>query len=114
VIFLAILFSMLMNKLAAFISLIALTFLSTLGYNSFSTQPISEWLSNFGVFKGLGLVLYIGFPRLKFLSNLSSDLISGNMAQWSPQALSFEVIHFILLSAVIIALANFVVKRKDF
>lgn len=114
VIFLAILFSMMMNKMAAFISLIALTLFGSMGYNVFSAQPMNEWMTNLGIFKGIGFILYIGFPRLKFLSNLSSDLITGKITEWAPKALAFEALHFVVLSVGVIALANYLVKRKNF
>lgn len=114
VIFLAILFSMMMNKLAAFITLILLTFFSNMAYNTFSTTPMNEWFSNFGIFKGIGFVLYMGLPRLKFLSEISSDFITGNLQRWTPQNLSFEVIHFVVLSTIVIILANTLVRKKDF
>jgi ABC-type transport system involved in multi-copper enzyme maturation permease subunit len=114
VIFLAILFSMMMNKLAAFISLIALTFCSSIAYNTFATTPMNEWFQNMGLFKGLGFIFYMGFPRLKFLSEVSSDLITGNLQRWTPQVVAYEVIHFVVLSAVVIFIANTLVRKKDF
>lgn len=114
VIFLAILFSMMMNKLAAFISLTGLTVFSSMAYSSFASTPTNEWFQNMGIFKGIGFVLYMCFPRLKFLSELSSDMITGNLQRWTPQVVAYEVIHFVILSAVVIFIANTLVRKKDF
>ena len=114
VIFIAILFSMMMNKLAAFISLILLTVTSGWAYNTFSVIPTNEWLQGFNLFKGLGLALYFLFPRFKFLDGLSASLLSGNMDKWQPMNLSWEIIHLVVISGAIVYFGSLLVKKRDF
>lgn len=113
-IFVAILFSMMMNKLAAFISIILLTITSSWSYNTFSSAPAAEWVQGLGLFKGIGLVLYMIFPRFKFLDNLSGSLMTGTVSQWTSGDLIGQVIHFIVISVVTVFLGTLLVKKRDF
>lgn len=114
VIFMAILFSMLMNKLAAFISLFAVTIMSAMAYRQFTGLEVKEWFTGINVFKAIGFVLYMIFPRFDFLSDLSGSMLSGATAQWTTKQLSYESGHLIIISILIVTAANYIVKKKDF
>lgn len=111
VIFIAIFFSLLTNKMSA----LFLTFFSCIiaagGYGYFSKLPYKEYFLDFGTFKGLGLMFYFFFPRISFLDTESARLLSGEVSAiniWE------QVAHLVVISGIYVYLASYFIKKKDF
>jgi MFS family permease len=111
VIFIAIFFSLITNKLSA----LFLTFISCIiaagGYSYFSKLPMKEYFVDFSTFKGLGLAFYLFFPRITFLDSESSRLLLGEVTSvniWE------QVVHLVVISGLYVYLASFIIKKKDF
>ena len=111
VIFIAIFFSLLTNKLSA----LFLTFISCIiaagAYGYYSKLPYNEYFLEFGAFKAVGMIFYFLFPRISFLDSESSNLLLGEVSSvniWQ------QLVHLVLISGVYVYLASFIIKKKDF
>ncbi len=113
IIFISIFFSMMMNKLASFVCVFALSMISTMAYRQFNGVEFKDYFVGLNIFKGLGLVIYFFFPRTEFLSE-SSSLILAQNKEMLLNGLAANVVHLIIMSGIYIVLANLMVKKKDF
>jgi ABC-type transport system involved in multi-copper enzyme maturation permease subunit len=111
VIFIAIFFSLLTNKLSALFLTFICCIIAAGGYGYFSKLPAKEYFLEFSTFKGLGLAFYFLFPRISFLDGESSRLLLGEVSSvniWEQLA------HLVVISGIYVCLANYFIKKKDF
>lgn len=113
-IFISILFSLFMNKIGALITVIVVAQLSGMAFRQFGLMSIQDIVADLNTFKGIGLTLYMFFPRIEFLSELSSQILSKNLSKWEMQQLFTHSIHLVVTSGVYITLADFIIKKKNF
>ena len=111
VIFIATLFSLIMNKLGALFITFSTSLAAAASFGTFSTIPFNEYFQNMSIMKLIGLLFYFLFPRITFLGNISNSLMSGEPAGLDVWA---QCLHLAVISAAYIFLANYLVKRKDF
>jgi ABC-type transport system involved in multi-copper enzyme maturation permease subunit len=111
VIFIAIFFSLLMNKIGALITTFTLAIFSAGSYATFSKLPYNEFFQGMNAFKGVGLVLYSFFPRMAFLSDTSNNLL---FSEPIPVNLWEQIAHLVIVSGIYVFLANYLVKKRDF
>jgi hypothetical protein len=83
---------------------------------SFSTSAIrtleyADYLKNLSVFKVIGLIVYFILPRVNYITELASNVLSKEEIKLN---LGLEALHLIVTSAVFIFLADRLVKRKNF
>lgn len=113
VLMLSIFFSMMFNKLGAFVSIFILSMVSSMAFRQYNGLAVNEYLVDFNIFKGLGLFIYMLFPRMEFLSELSSQVLDTSRDVFIPQ-MGMNIAHLIILSAVYVFIANTIVKKKNF
>lgn len=111
VIFISIFFSLLMNKIGALFMTFTTCIIGALAYGHFSRLAYSEYLQDFSPFKGLGVAVYMLFPRITFLSEESSNLLFKEV---SAAHIGGQITHLVIISALYVYLANYLVKRQDF
>jgi ABC-type transport system involved in multi-copper enzyme maturation permease subunit len=111
VIFIATLFSLIMNKMGAIFMTFATSMAAAASFMTFSVTPYNELLKNMSGLRAIGLVFYFFFPRFTFLDKMSNSILFGEasgLVVWE------QCLHLVLISAVYIYIANYIVKRKDF
>lgn len=111
VIFIAILFSLLLNKMGAMFMTFVCCVASFFSYGTFSKLAFSEQFQNIGVFKAVGVVFYYFFPRITFLDELSSSLL---LKTEMGASIAHQATHLLIISLVYVFIANYFVKKKDF
>jgi hypothetical protein len=104
---------MMMNKIASFICVFALTMISSMAYRQFNALEFKEYFLELNIFKGLGLLIYFLFPRTEFLSE-SSALILAQNKELLMNGLAANMVHLIVMIGIYFVLANLIVKKKDF
>lgn len=111
VIFIAIFFSLLLNKIGTLFIVFLLGIISSASFNTFKNVSLLESVQDLGIIKIVGLIVYYLFPRISFLTDVSNSLIFG-------QEISYNVIgqvaHLIISCVVYVYLAFFMLKKKDF
>jgi ABC-type transport system involved in multi-copper enzyme maturation permease subunit len=111
VIFIAIFFSLLTNKLSALFLTFICSIIAAGGYGYFSKLPFKEYFLDFGTFKALGLMFYFFFPRISFLDTESARLLSGEI---SGVNIWEQLAHLLVISGIYVYLASYFIKKKDF
>jgi len=111
VIFIAIFFSLLMNKIGALFATFSTSIAAAISFGIYSPLPLNETFQHFSVMRLVGLIFYYFFPRISFLDSISSNLLIEGKLDFTiwPQ-----IIHLLLISSVYVYLANLLIKRKDF
>ncbi|MBC7711729.1 MAG: hypothetical protein H7177_00220 [Rhizobacter sp.] len=111
VIFIATLFSLMMNKIGALFMTFVTSLTAAAAFTTFSSIPYNEFFQNMTGLRAIGLIFYYLFPRITFLDKVSSSLLAGDatgLVIWE------QTLHLIVISAVYIFIANYLVKRKNF
>ncbi len=111
VIFISIFFSLLMNKIGALFVTFVCCVASSVAYGTFSKLPLKEQFQDVSVFKVVGAFFYYLFPRITFLDELSSKILSK---EGMVENVLQQAIHLVVISVVFIFIANYFVKKKDF
>ena len=111
VIFIAVFFSLLMNKIAALFATFVGCMAVAVSFGNFAKAPYSEYFTNLSFSKGMGLVIYYLFPRVSFLDSAASSLLSNTPLGMN---LAEQIIHLIVLTTVYVLIAQYVIKKKDF
>ncbi|MBC7429185.1 MAG: hypothetical protein H7336_11270 [Bacteriovorax sp.] len=111
VIFIATLFSLMMNKIGALFITFATSLAAAAAFTTFSTIPYNEFFQNMSSLRIVGLFFYYFFPRITFLGNFSSSLLAGEL---SGLVIWEQCLHLSVISALYIFIANYLVKRKNF
>ncbi len=111
VIFLASLFSLILNKIGALFTTSFVALISFSAFKTFSQLPYNEFLQNLGFFKILGLFTYYLFPRISYLNELAGSLISNQKFEVNHLE---QIIHLIIIVSGYVFLTNFIIKKKDF
>lgn len=115
VIFIAILFSMLMNKIGSLILMFFVTLYSAGAYSHFNELIAKEYFLNLSFFKITGFIFYMLFPRLEFLSLISKNILGGApIITQTTGHFIHDIVHLIVISSAYIYLASYMVRKKDF
>lgn len=108
---LAFLVSLFMDKLGAFISLIFISGIITVSNSNFSTLAFADYFKDFSVMKLVFFVIHWFMPHLGTLSEMANGVLKGLKMEFN---FPLEIIHFIITTALLIFIANRLVKKKDF
>lgn len=111
VIFISIFFSLFMNKIGAIFLTMTTSIVAAFSFATFSVIPFSQYWQGMSSLKFIGLIFYLFFPRISFLDKLSSDFLanqSSGLVMWE------QVAHLILITALYVFFANYLVKKKNF
>ncbi len=111
VIFIAIFFSLLMNKIGALFATFSTCIAAAISYGIYSTLPLKETFEQLSTTRLVGLIFYYFFPRISFLDGLSSSLLLEGKIDviiWQ------QVLHLLLMTVAYVYLAIHLIKKKDF
>jgi ABC-type transport system involved in multi-copper enzyme maturation permease subunit len=111
VIFISFLYSMIAGKIAAFLLLIATVVTISLSISSLRMVAAADYLKDLNVFKIIGLIVYFCLPRINYITELASTVMSKEEIKMN---LGLEALHFVITTGLFIFLANFLVKKKNF
>lgn len=111
IIFLSFIYSMMVGKIGAFLLLLTTLMAMSFSSNVFQTLSFSEYFKDLSIFKLIGLVVYCLLPRMNYVSEVASNILFKDEIKLN---LGLESLHLIVTTAVLIFVANYLVKRKNF
>lgn len=111
VIFISFLYSLISGKIASFLLLLSTVGLISISNGIFRTLEFSEYFKNFSIFKLFGLLIYICLPRINYLTELASGVMSKETIRLN---VGLEALHLIVTTTIFAIIADQIVKRKDF
>jgi ABC-type transport system involved in multi-copper enzyme maturation permease subunit len=111
VIFISFIYSMIAGKIGAFLLLLVTVATISVATNAMRTLAYADYLKDLGVFKSVGLIVYFLFPRVNYITELASNVLSKEEIKLN---LGLESLHLVITSAIFIFLANRLVKRLNF
>lgn len=111
VIFISFLYSMVAGKIGAFLLLLTTVATISISTSSIRALAYADYLKDLNVFKVIGLVVYFILPRVNYITELASNVMTKEEIKLN---LGLESLHLLASSAVFIFLADRIVKRKNF
>jgi ABC-type transport system involved in multi-copper enzyme maturation permease subunit len=111
VIFISFLYSMIAGKIGAFLLLLTTVATISVSTNSIRALAYADYFKDLNVFKVIGLVVYFILPRVNYITELASNVMTKEEIKLN---LGLESLHLLATSAVFILLADRIVKRKNF
>lgn len=111
VIFISFFFSLFAGKIQSFLLVFVTVFTINMADNAFKGLPLADYLKDMGIFKLIGLIAYICLPRLKYVSELANAVM---FKEAFVMNYGLEALHLIVTSAVLIFVADHLMKKKDF
>jgi ABC-type transport system involved in multi-copper enzyme maturation permease subunit len=111
VIFISFLYSLFAGKISSFLLLLATVFTITISSESLRHIPAADYFKELGIFKLIGVIVYFCLPRINYIAEMANAIIFKepiNLNLWP------EIIHLILTSALLIFVADKIIKRRDF
>lgn len=111
IIFISFLYSMIAGKIGAFLLLITTIATISVSTSSLRALAYADYLLNLSFFKTIGLIVYFIFPRVNYITELASNVLSKEEIKLN---LGLEALHLLVTSAVFIFLADRLVKMKNF
>jgi ABC-type transport system involved in multi-copper enzyme maturation permease subunit len=111
VIFISFLYSMIADKIAAFLMLIVTVTVIALSSSSMRALEATEYLKDLNLFKLFGLVVYFFLPRINYVTELASAVMTREEIKMN---VGLESIHLLVTSAMLVFVAIRLVKKKNF
>lgn len=111
IIIISFLFSMIAGKIASFLLLITTVVIIALSTSAMRLVVFSDYLKEVSLFKILGMVVYFFLPRINYLTELASAVMSKEEIRMN---IGLESIHFVFTTGLLLFLADRLVKRKNF
>ncbi|MGZ3788833.1 MAG: ABC transporter permease [Bacteriovorax sp.] len=111
VIFMSFLFSLVAGKIGAFLLLIVTVTIISFSTNSMRLIEASDYFKDLSLFKGIGLLVYFFMPRLNYVSEVANAIMFNEEIKLR---LGLESLHLLVTSALLLFLADRLVKRKNF
>jgi ABC-type transport system involved in multi-copper enzyme maturation permease subunit len=111
IIFISFLYSMVAGKIGAFLLLISTVAVISISTSSMRVLVYSDYFRDLSLFKIIGLIVYFFFPRVNYISELASNVLSKEEMTLN---LGLESLHLIATTAFLIFIADRLVKRKNF
>ena len=111
VIFISFLYSLMADKIGALLLLIVTVITISLSTSSMRVMALNEYFKNISFFKFIGLIVYLFIPRINYVTELASALISNEGVKLNiiPEAL-----HLMLTTYIFIFIAVRFIKKKNF
>jgi len=110
IIFISFVYSMMVDKIPAFLLLFATVILISFSSNTMRVLEFSEYFKSMSVFKIMAIIVYSVLPRVNYVSELASAVMFHEEIRLN---LPMESLHFIFTSLVMIFFANRFIKNKD-
>jgi ABC-type transport system involved in multi-copper enzyme maturation permease subunit len=111
VIFISFLYSLMADKIAAFLLLLVTVMCISVSSSSMRVLAISEYLKDLSLFKVIGLIIYLCLPRLNYVSELASNVISSEEIKLN---VGLETLHLVVTTALLVIIAIRFIKKKNF
>lgn len=111
IIFISFLFSMIAGKIPAFLMLIATVVTISYASNTMKAITFADYFKEVGVFKLLGMLVYFCLPRINYVTELANAVMTKEAIKLN---IPLEAAHFVVTSAVLVFVATYLVKRKNF
>lgn len=111
VIFISFLFSLFLEKIGAFLLVLATVFIINLSNNAFKGLAFADYFKDIGFFKIIGLLAYTLLPRIKYVSDLANAVM---LKEEFTLNYPLEALHLLVTTTVLILIASQLMKKKDF
>jgi ABC-type transport system involved in multi-copper enzyme maturation permease subunit len=111
VIFISFVYSMMADKIPAFLLLFATIIVISASSNSMRILEYSEYFKDLSIFKIFAILVYCLLPRVNYVAELASAVMFHEEIRLN---LPLESLHFIMTSLVMMYFANRFIKKKDF
>ncbi len=111
IIIISFLYSLIAEKIAAFLLVFTTVIIISLSNNSFKNLTVDEYFKDLGVFKIFGLLIYALLPRLNYISQLASAVMLKEPIDLN---LGLEALHLLVSSALLLIIGNTLIKSKNF
>ncbi len=111
VIIISFIYSLFAEKIPSFLLLFATIAIISFSTNTMRVLEFGEYLKDLNFFKMIGLIVYLIFPRINYVSELASAVMFNEKIQLN---LTLESLHLLLTSSFLIFFTNIVIKKKDF
>lgn len=110
VITLAVLFSLILNKIQAFILVLIVNFI--IGYTNyqFHNTSFEEMFSSVGFMKATGIIIYFLFPHSGTVEKYAKDTLFDNATEFNH---IFEWGHYTLTFAILLFITYWLFRRKE-
>lgn len=111
VILISFLFSMFAGKIASFLLLIATVVTISFSNSSMRLIEAADYMKDLGFFKVLGMVVYFFLPRLNYITELASAVMTKDSIRLN---VPLEALHLFGTTALFLFIADRIVKKKNF
>ncbi len=111
VIFISFFYSLFAGKIGSFLLLIATVFTISVSAESVRYLAFNEYLKEAGLFRLIGLIVYAICPRINYISEVANSVMFKEEIKLN---LGLEALHLVVTSALLIFIADRVMKRKNF
>lgn len=111
IIFISFLYSLIAGKIASFLLLFVTVITISISSGSMRALEFSEYFKNLNVFKIFALIVYAIFPRVNYITELASAVMTKEEIRFN---VGLEALHLIVTTIIFAIIADRLVKRKDF
>jgi ABC-type transport system involved in multi-copper enzyme maturation permease subunit len=111
VIFISFFFSLFTGKLQSFLLVFTTVITVNLSNDAFKNLAFADYFKDLGAFKIIGLITYVFLPRIKFVSGLANAVMFKEEFNLNYP---LEALHLLASTALLIFIADYFMKRKDF
>ena len=111
IIFLSFIFSMMAGKIGAFLLVLSTISLISISTSAMRILEFKDYFTDFGFFKGLELFIYFLLPRVNYIAEVASNMLSNEKVNLN---MGLETLHLVATSALYIFIADRFIKRKNF
>lgn len=111
VIFISFFYSLFFGKIASFLLVLVTVMTINMSVSTYKGLAFSEYFRDMGIFKAIGLPVYLFLPRIKYVSDLANSVM---LKEDFTLNYPLETLHFLATMTFMIYLADRLLKRKDF
>lgn len=111
IIIISFLYSMFAGKIGSFLLLIATVIAISVSNSSMRMVVLADYMKEVSIFKFLGMIVYFCLPRLNYLTELASAVMTKEEIKMN---IGLESLHFVLTTCLLLFLGDLLVKRKNF
>ena len=111
IILISFIFSMIAGQIGAFLLLLATVFCISIASGTFRILAYADYFKELSLFKLIGLVIYVFLPRVNYVTELASAVMSNEEIQMK---IGLEALHLVATTALLFFLVDRFVKKKNF
>ncbi len=111
VIFISFLYSLFAGKIGSFLLLFVTVFTISISSESLRYLSYSEYFKGMGIFRLIGLVVYSCLPRINYIAEISNAIMFKEEIKLN---IGLESLHLIVTSAILIFIADRIIKKRNF